>query len=421
MTTHTVSPAPGRFENVARIPGSKSHTIRALFLGALARGETTISNGLAADDTRRARECLRGLGVAIDDEGPIWAIAGSAGELRQSDKPLDAGESGLTARLLMAASSLVDGVTTIVGRGRLPARPMGPTLDALEALGNTALRKYPWEIEGHGLVPGGRITVDGSLSSQSISALLLIAPLADGPVSIEATGDIVSRGYIDMTLAMMRAFGASPTTTDEGWEVPATGYRGADIVIPNDASAMVYPAAAAARTGGITKVTGELDNHPDVRFLDALEEMGCRVNRSSHSVEVEGPARPAGIDIDMGQAPDSAVALAVVAAVADSPSRIRGLSSLRHKESDRLDALRTELTKIGARVEIVGDTLSILPVDSVPTATVDSHGDHRLAMSLALLGLVGSGVSVRNSEAVSKTWPDFWEWLATTGALVSVD
>jgi 3-phosphoshikimate 1-carboxyvinyltransferase len=123
----------------------------------------------------------------------------------------------------------------------------------------------------------------------------------------------------------------------------------------------------------------------------------------------------------MGQAPDSAVALAVVAAVADSPSRIRGLSSLRHKESDRLDALRTELTKIVARVEIVGDTLSILPVDSVPTATVDSHGDHRLAMSLALLGLVGSGVSVRNSEAVSKTWPDFWEWLATTGALVSVD
>lgn len=421
MTTRTVSPAPGRIDGVAHPPGSKSHTIRALFLAALARGESTIENGLEADDTLRARECLRGLGVDINDNGAIWTISGTAGELHRSKGPLDVGESGLTARLLMATSSLVEGVTTIMGRGRLPERPMGSTLAALQSLGITTRQQYPWEIQGIGYIPGGRIGVDGSQSSQSISALLLIAPLAKDRVIIEATGEVISRGYIEMTLEMMRSFGASPLATQQGWEVPPTGYDGFNVVIPVDASAMVYPAAAAAISGGNMKVLGELGDHPDVEFLAALEAMGCRVLRGRDSIEVKAPARPGAIDCDMSGAPDSAVALAVVAAVADGPSLIRGLGSLRHKESDRLGALQTELSRIGALVEIIGDSLSIVPVDSVPTSTLDSHGDHRLAMSLAMFGLVGDGISILNSEAVAKTWPDFWEWLATTGARVTVD
>ncbi len=421
MTTRTISPPDGRIESVASPPGSKSHTIRALFLAGLARGESTISNGLEAEDTIRARDCLRQLGVVIQDDGHRWTIAGTGGKLISPTQTLDSGESGLTARFLMGAGCLVDGVTTITGRGRLPDRPMGSILDAIASLGIEVRNRYPWEIHGSGSIPGGRVVIDGSTSSQSVSALLSVAPFAREPMTLEVAGRSISAGYIDMTLAMMRSFGVDATSTESGWMVPSTGYHGAEVLIPSDGSAMVYPASAAAISGGFITILGDPGNHPDLAFLGILEKMGCQVRRRSDAVEVVGPDRLQGVVCDMTEAPDSAVALAVLAAVADSPSRIDGLGSLRHKESDRLEALRNELEIVGADIEIVGDSLSIIPTTAVTSHVLDSHNDHRLAMSLAMLGLVAEGVSVRNSDAVSKTWPDFWEWLTTTGARVSID
>ncbi|HEY5890606.1 MAG TPA: 3-phosphoshikimate 1-carboxyvinyltransferase [Acidimicrobiia bacterium] len=420
MTTRVISPPAGRVEAVASPPGSKSHSIRALFLAGLARGDSTIVNGLESDDTIRARDCLRDLGVPINEEGNKWAVTGTGGDLVSPSHPLDAGESGLTARFLMGASCLVDGVTTITGRGRLPERPMGSILDAIASLGIQVHHQYPWEIHGRGSIPGGHMEVDGSTSSQSISALLSVAPLARERVLLEVVGGSISAGYIQMTLEMMRSFGVEAHSTDDGWMVPATGYQGAKLVVPSDGSSMVYPAAAAAISAGSVTILGDPGNHPDLAFLDILEEMGCQIRHRPGAVEVVGPDRLKGVVCDMSSAPDSAVALAVLASVAEAPSRIEGLGSLRHKESDRIEALRTELEVVGAGVETLGDVLSITPAVPVSGGVLDSHNDHRLAMSLAMLGLITEGISIRNSDAVSKTWPDFWDWLTTTGARVSI-
>ncbi len=420
MTTRVVSPPAGRIEAVASPPGSKSHSIRALFLAGLARGDSTIVNGLDSEDTTRARNCLRDLGVPIKEDANEWTVTGTGGALVSPGHPLDVGESGLTARFLMGASCLVDGVTTITGRGRLPERPMGSILDAVASLGIQVRHQYPWEIHGKGSIPGGRMEVDGSTSSQSVSALLSVAPLARERVLLEIVGGSISTGYIQMTVEMMRSFGVEAHSTDDGWMVPATGYQGTKFVVPSDGSSMVYPAAAAAISAGSVTILGDPGNHPDLAFFDILQEMGCQIRRRPGAVKVVGPDRLDGIVCDMSMAPDSAVALAVLAAVARGPSRIGGLGSLRHKESDRLEALRTELELVGASVEILGDALSITPAVPVHGNVLNSHNDHRLAMSLAMLGLIAEGISVRNSDAVSKTWPDFWEWLTTTGAGVSI-
>lgn len=420
MTTRLIQPPEGPFETVVEPPGSKSHTIRALFLAALARGESRVAGGLDSDDTRRARECLIGLGVSVTGAEGVWIVDGRNGVLEPSPLPLDVGESGLTARFLLAIAGLVPGRTVVTGRGRLPERPMDSVLDALETQGAVVGRSYPWEVTGNGTIPGGRLVVDGTMSSQSVSALLLVAPMAKDPVLLQRSGHATSSGYIDMTLEMMGHFGSRSTELENGWEIAPTRYTATDLTVPIDASAMVYPAAAAAITGGSATIVGDPGHHPDVGFLSILERMGCDRTDRPPGVLINGPDRLSGGDFDMESAPDAAVALAVLCSVARGRSRISGLASLRHKESDRLAALQSELSLTGAEVTVEGSTMIIDPSDTAGDVILSSHGDHRLAMSLALLGLVRPGVAVSDSEAVSKTWPGFWEWLETTGAGVSV-
>jgi 3-phosphoshikimate 1-carboxyvinyltransferase len=420
MTTTTIKPPDKPFDLEVVPPGSKSHTIRALFISALAIGESTIIGGLVSDDTERARECLRQLGVQINDAGSVWKVVGSGGDLTASSEPLDVGESGLTARFLLSVAALVKGTTRIVGRGRLPERPMGGLLEALSDAGADVVDTYPWTLRGDARFNPGHVAIDGSTTSQGVSALLMIAPLADQTMTIEVIGRETSTGYVDMTLDMMRHFGADIEVSGNGWKVEPTGYIGTTVEIPVDASALVYPVAAAAITGGAVTVYGNPDRQPDLRFLDVIRDMGCQVTQVTGGIRVVGPTSLAGIECDMSMAPDAAVALSVLSAIADGPSRISGLGSLRHKESDRLGALQSELTKIGANLVISGDSLWISPSRSFEAHLLDSHNDHRLAMSFALLGLLNAGVSVQQSEAVSKTWPGYWEWLKTTGASVVV-
>lgn len=389
-------------------------------MAACADGDSEIVGGLDSEDTIRARECLRTLGIEISDRDDPWRVSGNGGRWERPADPLDAGESGLTARFLIAVGALVDGPITIEGRGRLPKRPMMALIEAMSQLGVRVTSHHPWRVEGTGSIGGGRVDVDGSESSQVISALLLIGPFADAGLAIAPVGDVVSSPYINITVALMREFQVAAKGEESGWQVGPSEYRPARIAVPVDASALVYPAAAAAISGGVIEIHGDPGRHPDMAFLDVLSTMGCAVQRGDSLTTVTGPPKLAGLNIDMSDAPDAAVALAVLCAVADGDSRIGGLGSLRLKESDRLAALQSELAKVGAVVEIVGDSLMIVPATSPTAGRLDSHGDHRLAMSLALLGLVTEGISVSASDSVAKTWPGFWDWFATLGCEVSI-
>lgn len=399
-----------------RPPGSKSHSIRALFIAALANGTSAIVNPLQADDTERAVAVLRQLGVEIEESDGRLTVSGTGGRLTVPGSPLDVGESGLTARFAIATSQLVPGPVTIRGRGRIPERPMSGLVDVLISRGMTVTSRHPWTIDGGGQVSGGEVVVEASESSQMVSALLVPAPLADTPTVLRAAGLRSSGAYIEITTELMEVFDARlDASTPDHIEVSPGGYKACDYQVPIDASALVYPAAAAAITGGEVTIEGDPGEHPDVRFLTVLEQMGCAITLADSTITVVGPVELDGVSVDMSQAPDAAVALAVVAALANGPSEIRGLESLRHKESDRIAALVSELTKIGARVEVAGDTMSITPGRFPGSAEVDSHGDHRIAMSLALVGLVHDRLVVTGAEAVSKTWPGYWDWFAGLG------
>jgi 3-phosphoshikimate 1-carboxyvinyltransferase len=310
---------------------------------------------------------------------------------------------------------------TIDGTARMRERPIDDLVRALEQLGGQieilgARGCPPVRVLGGGL-RGGDATIDARRSSQYVSAVLLAAPYAQRDVALRfAGGELVSRPYVDLTLDVMRAFGArAEWEGDAALRVRAgVHYQARRYAVEVDASSAAYPFCAAAIAGGRVRVDG-LDPHtrqPDVGILDLLERMGCRVERGGDWAEVRGPAgRLAGIDVDMNELPDAVLALAVVALFADGPTRIRNVANLRIKETDRLAALETELRKLGARAVANADSLAIEPGPLRP-AVIDTYEDHRMAMAFALAGLRQPGVAIRDPDCVSKTWPDYFAMLA---------
>lgn len=415
MKAFSITPPPEPPDGSATPPGSKSHTIRALFAAAAADGISTLVAPLDSEDTRHARACLRQLGVVIEEDDKAWKVTGTGGRFESPRNPLDAGESGLTARFLMGMAPFVPGEFEIRGRGRLPDRPMGAILANLERRGAIVGKGHPWTIDATNADRSGAFSIDGSVSTQMVSALLMAAPLPGGRTKIAVENPAVSAEYVEVTLDVVRAFGAMVEEVDSGFEVEPGGYKATIYKVPVDASSAVYPACAAAMTGGRIEVLGDPGMHPDRVIFDILAQMGCDVEVTAKGRVVSGPDRLDAVALDMSGAPDAAVAVAVACAVASGPSRIEGLASLRHKESDRLAALETELVKLGAVVETDRDSIRIVPV--VPAgARFATHNDHRIAMSLALLGLVTWGVVIEDPHVVDKTWPGFWKWLESTGA-----
>ena len=411
-----IESSAGPIDASVRPPGSKSQTIRALVISALAEGESLLWEPLEADDTRAAREALALLGVEIADLGDSWRVSGSGGHLRESNVPVDVGASGLTARSVIAIASLVEGTTIVVGRDRLPERPMGGLVDALNTLGveaNSVDGHLPVTVDGGGALPGGSVTVASHETSQFASALLLVAPLARDELVVIPDGLESSQRYLEITVAMMGAFGAAVESVGPRYRVGSGGYRGTDVVIEPDASAAVYPMVAAAITGGRVTIEGlgSESLQPDLEIARVLEQMGCVVTQTGNETTVEGTSdglHP--VDIDLSGSPDGSLAVAVAALFADGPSRLRGLASLRHKESDRLAALATEMTRLGADVAVDGGELHISPGILGP-ARVQTYGDHRVAMSFALAGLRVPGIEIADPDVVAKTWPSYWSML----------
>lgn len=412
-----VRPLRGPVAGKVRPPGSKSISIRALAAAALADGRSHLYGGLEADDTTAMIGALRDLGIDVDDKGEPWSVDGTGGYLHSQSGVIDANESGLTARICMVLAAFTETTATVTGRGRLLERPVGDLVDVLEAQGVSVRStggNLPVTINGQGGLWGGQIEVDCSKSSQFATAVLLASPAMTEPASIRVAGLSGSEGYLDVTVQVMESFGARVTRTITGFDVAPTGYAATDFVIEPDASAAVYPMVAAAITGGEMEVEGlSLSSaQPDIEIARHLADMGCGVDDTGSSVVVTGPDRLQGIHADLSGAPDGALGLAVAAAFAAEESVISGLHSLQFKESDRLNAIASELRGLGVRASVEADSLHIQPGEP-HGGVVDPHGDHRLAMALAVAGLEVDGVEVRDPGVVAKTWPSYWEWLAS--------
>ncbi len=398
-----------------RVPGSKSHTNRALICAALASGTSRLDGALFADDTEAMVHALMALGleVTVDAEQATISVLGTGGALPPGPVRLDVRQSGTTSRFVLPMLALGSGAYVLDGHEQLRVRPFEDLVGALSQLGvQTSGRRLPITVQG-GSFRGGTVQIPGSVSSQFLSGLLLSAPCAERPVVIEVVGDLVSRPYVELTLSTIRSFGAQIDKHGlERFVVHPTGYRATDVTIEPDASAASYFFGAAAISGGRVRVPGlGADTiQGDLGFVDVLEAMGAEVTRADDATEVRGVGRLHGIDVDMADISDTAQTLAVVATFADSPTRISGIGFIRRKETDRIGAVVRELTKLGLRAEEDPDGMTIHP--GVPRAgVVATYDDHRMAMSFALLGLVHAGIQIADPGCVAKTFPRFFEEL----------
>jgi len=395
-------------------PGSKSETIRALAVAALAEGRSHLYQPLHADDPAAMAGVLGSLGIDLITDTEPWSVDGGGGRLTVPETALDVRESGLSARILLAIVGSLDGVSRVVGRGRLPERPMNGIVEVLRAQGVEVSGDHlPIEVSGRGHLWGGHIAVDCSESSQFATAVMLVAPIMHEPCLLELEGLSGSAGYLDMTTSIMRKFGAQVDPTVTGYEIGNGGYVATDVVIEPDASAAVYPMAVAAVTRGRVEIEGlgETSQQPDLGVARVLETMGCRVHWEGDRVTVDArDVELQGVDVDMSAAPDGSLALAVVCLFARGSSRIEGLGSLRLKESDRLDAISNEIRRIGGGAVVDGDALVIEPA-VLHGAVIDPHGDHRIAMAMATAGTQLADFGVSHPDVVNKTWPGFWDLL----------
>lgn len=398
-------------------PGSKSITNRALICAALAQGGSTLRGALDSEDTTVMIDSLRQLGLEVhhDRAAAEVRLTGCGGQFPNERAGLYAANSGTSIRFLTAALTLGRGHYRLDGSPRMRQRPIEDLLAALRQLGAEVRSELgngcpPVIVESRGL-PGGTTRIAGEISSQFLSALLMASPLAERPVVLEVAGPLVSKPYVEMTLAVMRAFGVDAARTGyERFEFPGRGrYRGCDYRIEPDASAASYFFAAAAITGGRITVEGlsARSLQGDVAFCDVLEQMGCRVERRDDALTVEGGTLR-GVDVDMNAISDTVQTLAAVALFAKGPTNIRGVGHIRFKETDRIGDLAAELRKLGALVDERADGLTITPARLQP-AEIETYNDHRMAMSLALVGLRIPGVVILDPQCTAKTYPRFFE------------
>lgn len=403
------------------VPGSKSITNRALICALLADGHSTLVGVAPGDDSTAMVDAVEALGGAIGLDGPETVhLDGLGGSVRPLRRHLDAGLAGTTSRFLTAVAALGTEPITIDGEAPLRRRPMAPLHTALEQLG-AAVRAEP---RGHlpvtitGPAHGGTVRLPGDVSSQYVTALMLIGPLLSGGLVIDLTSPLVSRPYVTMTAEVMAAFGVGGVTVGrDRIAVPPSRYRGTDYVIEPDASSASYPLAAAALTGGRVAVARlRRDSlQGDAVFLDLLSAMGVRVVETADGVVCDARGVDLrGLDrVDLRDASDLVPTVAVVAAFADRPTRIDGVGFIRAKESDRLGDLATELAVLGITATPHDDGITITPprLDGGHPrgGRVATHHDHRLAMALALVGLTTPGVSIDDPQVVSKSWPGYFE------------
>lgn len=405
---------------VPALPGSKSYTNRALILAALRPGATRISGGLHSDDTRYLAQCLdafEGLSVELTGKDKGFAVLRRPGRLGAPSAELFVGAAGTPARFLLSFAAAAEGSSVVTGDDRLNERPMGDLVDALREFGIRA--EY---LGTEGCLPvqvtGGRVTkyqwsVDGSVSSQFVSALILLAAQQDAPIEIVTTAQLASRPYVQMTLRMLKDHGIRTEEPGPAQFIihPGTPAH-AEIPVEVDASAMSYFLVAAAITRTRVRIEGidRTSTQGDVELVHALARMGCQLREEKGALQLEGaPLR--GIEIDMQSMPDVALSLAIAAGVAEGETRITNIANLRVKECDRIHAAATELARVGIDAEQGDDYLVIRGGGKLRPAQIETYNDHRVAMSFGLYRLLANGIQIQDPGCVSKSFPNYWQEL----------
>ena len=413
---------PSSLSGSVRIPGSKSHTIRALAIGSLAHGESIIEQPLDSLDTQAAVNTYRALGAVIDTAGPGWRVVGTGGRLQAPKKPIDVGNSGTALRIAMGSAALLPSAikVTFTGDEQIRRRPHGPLLQSLNDLGAKARSiaadgTAPLEISGQ--LAGGKTTVDGT-TSQYLSSLLLACPLAKADSEIRVD-NLNEWPYVQITLDWLNSQGIK--YQQEGWSnflvQGGQTYGGFRRAIPGDFSSATFFLVAAAITGSTVSLEGlEMsDSQGDKAVLDYLELMGASVERQQHQIKITG-GQLEGIDIDMNTMPDALPAMAVAAAVAQGQSRLFNVPQARIKETDRIAGMAKELAKMGIRCQELPDGL-IIHGGSLKGAELCGHADHRIVMALAVAGLAAKGTTtIDTAEAAAVTFPNFVELMTNVGA-----
>ena len=418
-----IGPVRRPFHAVVEPPGSKSETNRYLMLAALSAGVSRLDAPLRSDDTDLFAQALRDIGVGIEADTTRTSVRGPGGRLAGGGR-VNLGDGGTPTRFMMAIASLARKCVIIDGSARMRERPIAEGVEMLRAIG--AKIDY---VEDEGRLPvrvgGGRLPIGGSLevgrtaSSQFISALLMLAPRLDRGIDLFVDGaSLTSPSYVELTLAALARWGVPVQVIRDATgrlsriTVPPTDLRPMQVAIEPDASSAVYflGAAAVIRDARVTiRGLPRLSRQPDTSCLAAFVSMGAREWSSPAGIGLEGTETLNGIDVDASRWPDGALCVAAVASVAKGKSRIRGLETLRVKESNRVQVLAEELTKLGCRVEAAEGAITIEPqIDSAKSVVIDPRGDHRIAMTFAVLGLVRPGISISNPGCVTKSYPNFW-------------
>ncbi len=402
------------FDATLALPGSKSITNRALLLAALSDGPSIISDPLRSDDSEAFVECLNAMGAEVSWVDNNVVISKPLPSDRTAE--VFCRDAGTAARFLPAAAGALSSTITFDATEQMRRRPMSPLLDALRAQGATTdpidATHIPFTISSHGL-SGGDVEIGGDISSQFLSGLLMAAPLALAPTTFHVA-DLISKPYIDLTISMMEQFGR--TVERDGYSQFRIANNGRYIardtpyVVEADASTASYFFAAAAATHSTICVTNINKTSPqgDIRLLDILEEMGAAVTDTPEGIVVTGPEQLHGVDVDMNDISDVMMTLACIAPLADSPTTIRNVAHARLKESDRIAAVVSGLTRLGITTEDGPDWITIYP-GQAQAASVDTFDDHRIAMSFSVLGLATGDVGIENPDCVKKTCPNFFE------------
>lgn len=402
---------------IVGVPGSKSLTQRALVAAALARDNSFIGNALVSEDTLHLIDGLRALGATILSAFGGFFVSGTAGEIANSSKEIFLGNNGTALRFLTALACLGKGKYVLTGEKRLCERPVGTLVEALQNLGVDIYCQNncpPVKINASGL-PGGKIILPDIESSQYVSALLLCAPYMKKGLDLTLQGDVVSTPYIDLTISVMVDFGAKINQTSKHeYHIDAGKfYRGCEYYVEGDASSASYFFLAAALLKKPIRVSGinRKSKQGDIRLLNILEELGCKVRSSEDWVEVAGADLACGnFTFDLNDMPDMVPTLAVLSAFRQGQTAISNVAHLRIKESNRLAALVTELSRIGIAVQETPDGLVIQGGIPRP-AEIETYNDHRMAMSFAVAGLVVSGIEISDKKCVDKSFPQFWQEL----------
>lgn len=403
------------------IPGSKSLSNRILLLAALSQGTTTIHNLLRSDDINHMLNALKSLGVRyqLNDDGTQCEVEGLNGLLAQGQlTTLFLGNAGTAMRPLAAALCIGQGEFTLTGEERMSERPIGDLIEAMKPLG--AQVEYlgeqgfpPLKITAATLT-AQNVSIDGSISSQFLTAILMSAPLLEQPMTINVIGELVSKPYIDITLDVMKKFGVNVTNNHyQSFSFDGTQrYQSpGEIHVEGDASSASYFLAAGAIGGGPVKVhgTGKASVQGDSKFAEVLELMGAEVTWADNWIEVNHTGPLKAVDLDLNHIPDAAMTIATTALFAEGTTAIRNIYNWRVKETDRIAAMATELRKLGAIVEEGHDYITITPPKQVTPANIDTYNDHRVAMCFSLASFAVDGIVINDPDCTAKTFPDYFD------------